>query len=129
MIYPLNRLPHIKIKFCSSLQQLRYPFRIDNEQQYIKDRNSNYHSYSYNLDKKGNEHNKHEGKKKKKTPSQRRYCSTWGITFQKSKEIEGKTKMIIQASSFLYPILLSGNINNEANTFRCKLIPIILACY
>ena len=66
MIYPLNRLPHIKIKFCSSLQQLRYPFRIDNEQQYIKDRNSNYHSYSYNLDKKGNEHNKHEGKKKKK---------------------------------------------------------------
>ena len=51
------------------------------------------------------------------------------ITFQKSKEIEGKTKMIIQASSFLYPILLSGSINNEASTFRCKLIPIIPACY
>ena len=127
MIYPLNRLPHIKIKFCSSLQQLRYPFRIDNEQQYIKDRNLNYHSYSYNLDKKSNEHNKKW--RKKKSPSHTRYCPIWGITFQKSKEIEGKTKMIIEASSFLYPILLSGNINNEANTFRCKLIPIIPDCY
>ena len=68
-------------------------------------------------------------KEKKKSPSHTRYCPTWGITYQKSKEIERKTKMIIQTSSFLYPILLSGSINNEANTFRCKLIPIILACY
>ena len=60
----------------------------------------NYHFFSQNLDK-NNYHDENEGfKKKKKSPLHTRYHSTWGITL-KAKEIEEKTKNIIQASSFL----------------------------
>ena len=75
------------------MQQLTYPFRITMGSS-TSNTNSNYHSYSYNLDKTN------EGKKK--NPSHTRYCPTQGITFQKSKEIEGKTKKTRQASSLIY---------------------------